>query len=80
MLKIQLCISGINYILKHIHKKAAILNCNNISQYYCFNVLQLKNKDSIGAESKQRKKKAREREVESLYMSQMPAVLSLSEH
>jgi len=31
--------TGINYILKYIQmgeKKSAILNCNNVSQYYCF--------------------------------------------
>ncbi len=33
MLKIQLCITGINCILKC---KMVILNCNNISKYYCF--------------------------------------------
>ncbi len=39
MLKIQRCITGINYILyilmKKNKKKTLILNCNNISQYYC---------------------------------------------
>ncbi len=35
MLKIQLCITEINYILKYI-KTEKSLNCNNISQYYCF--------------------------------------------
>ncbi len=33
MLKIQLCITRINCILKC---KMVILNCNNISKYYCF--------------------------------------------
>ncbi len=32
MLKIQLCITGINYILKY---KTGILNCNINSQYQC---------------------------------------------
>ncbi len=37
MLKIQLCITEINYILKHTKiEKKVILNCNNISQYYGF--------------------------------------------
>ncbi len=35
MLKIQLCISRINYIFKYFQYKP-FLNCNNISQYYCF--------------------------------------------
>jgi len=35
MLKSQLCITGINYILKYIQKEN-ILNGNNILQYYCF--------------------------------------------
>ncbi len=34
MLKIQLCITGINYFIKHI--QTVIVNCNNISHYYCF--------------------------------------------
>ncbi len=29
-------ITGINYILKYITIKTVILNCNNISQNYCF--------------------------------------------
>ncbi len=32
MLKIQICITGINYILKYIHIETSFLNCNNISQ------------------------------------------------
>ncbi len=38
MLKIQLNITGINYILKYIKifMKTVILKCNNIAQYYCF--------------------------------------------
>ncbi len=33
----EVMITGINYILKYIlMKKTVILNCNNISQYYCF--------------------------------------------
>ncbi len=28
-------ITGINYILIKLKKKTAILNCNNISDYYC---------------------------------------------
>ncbi len=34
MLKIQCCITGINYILKYIKIDTVILNSNNISQYY----------------------------------------------
>ncbi len=29
-------ITAINYILTFIHIETAILNCNNISHYYCF--------------------------------------------
>ncbi len=36
MLKMQLCIKGINYILKYIQIERVILYCNNISQYYSF--------------------------------------------
>ncbi len=37
MLKIQLEITGINYILKYILKKeTVILNNTNISKFYCF--------------------------------------------
>ncbi len=39
MLKIQLCITGIYYILKYIQLFISILsyfNSNNILQYYCF--------------------------------------------
>ncbi len=37
MLIIQLCIMGINYILKCITiKKTVDLNCNNISRFYSF--------------------------------------------
>ncbi len=36
MLKIQLYITEINYILKYITIKKVILNRNNISQYYRF--------------------------------------------
>ncbi len=37
MLKIQLCITGINYILKCINIKNSYFKfCNNISQYYSF--------------------------------------------
>ncbi len=36
MLKIQLRITGINYILTYIHVKPAIINCTNISKCYCF--------------------------------------------
>ncbi len=32
MLKIQLCFTGINYILKYIKIKIVSLICNNISQ------------------------------------------------
>ncbi len=39
MLKIQLCITVINYILKYIQIQTFILNSNNISKYYCFTVL-----------------------------------------
>jgi len=34
MLKIQLCITQINDILKCTKIETVILNCNNISQYY----------------------------------------------
>ncbi len=33
MLKIQLYVTGIKYVLKY---KTVVLNCNNISQYYYF--------------------------------------------
>ncbi len=37
MLKIQLCITGINYILKYIQiENTAILNGNTILLYFCF--------------------------------------------
>ncbi len=37
LLKIQLCITGINYILKYVNIiLETILNVNNISQYYRF--------------------------------------------
>ncbi len=36
MLKIQLGITGINYILKYIQIENSYFKCNNISQYYCF--------------------------------------------
>ncbi len=38
MIKIQRCITEINYILTYIYikKKTAILNSKNISQYDCF--------------------------------------------
>ncbi len=40
MLKIQLCITGINYILKNIFKyKTVLLDCNIISQYYCIFII-----------------------------------------
>ncbi len=29
-------IKGINYILKYIHIENSYLNCNNISEFYCF--------------------------------------------
>ncbi len=35
MLKIQLCFTGINCILKYIKQETNIRNRNNISQYYC---------------------------------------------
>ncbi len=35
MLKIQLCITGINYILQYIHIKSGHMKYINISQYYC---------------------------------------------
>ncbi len=38
MQKIQLCITGINYILIYIKLEKVVLNCNNISQYYHLNV------------------------------------------
>ncbi len=34
MLKIQLCITGINYILKYIHVENTSFKLNNISQFY----------------------------------------------
>ncbi len=34
MLKIQLHITGINYILTDIHKETVILNYNNISLFF----------------------------------------------
>ncbi len=43
-MKIQLCIIGINYILK---QKSIISNCNNISQYNCFLLYFLSNKSSL---------------------------------
>ncbi len=36
MLKIQLRITEINYILKYIQIESSYLNSKNISQYYCF--------------------------------------------
>ncbi len=36
MMKIQLCFTGINYILKYIKQETNGRNCNNISQYYSF--------------------------------------------
>ena len=36
MVKIQLCITGINYILKYIKIQTVILNCNNILQNNSF--------------------------------------------
>ncbi len=36
MLKIQLCITGINYILKYIKIEKSYFNYSNISQYYGF--------------------------------------------
>ncbi len=36
MLKIQLCFTGINCILKYIKQETNIRNYNNISQYYIF--------------------------------------------
>ncbi len=38
MLKIQLRITGINYILQYIQIRKVILNGKNISQYNCFTV------------------------------------------
>ncbi len=35
MLKIQLCFTEINCILKYIKQETNTRNCNNISQYYC---------------------------------------------
>ncbi len=40
-------ITGICYILKYIQIQTVILNCNNISQYYCITVFWL-NKCSLG--------------------------------
>ncbi len=42
MLQIQRCITEINYTLKYIKIETGILNCNNISQYYCFSVFFIK--------------------------------------
>ncbi len=36
MLKIQLCFTWINCILKYIKQETNIRNCNNIWQYYIF--------------------------------------------
>ncbi len=42
-LKIQLCITGMNYILKYFTiKTKVILNRNNTSQNYCFAVFLIK--------------------------------------
>ncbi len=35
MLKIQLCITEINFILKYIQIENIILNCSKISKYSC---------------------------------------------
>ncbi len=35
MLKIQLCITAINYILLYIKIENSYFYCNNIKQYYC---------------------------------------------
>jgi len=40
MLKIQLCITGINHILKY--GKIDKCNSNNILKYYCFTVFLIK--------------------------------------
>ncbi len=37
MLKIQLRITRINYILQYIQMEMVIWNLNNITHYYCFN-------------------------------------------
>ncbi len=44
MLKIQLCITEINYVLKYIKIETIILYCNNIFQYYCFFLFFCSNK------------------------------------
>ncbi len=36
MLKIQLCITGINYILKYTPIQNGLLNSKNMLQYYCY--------------------------------------------
>ncbi len=36
MLKIQRCVTGINYILKYIRIESSYFKYKNISQYYCF--------------------------------------------
>ncbi len=49
MLKIPLCITEINYILKYIQIETVILDCNNISEYYSFYcVFDIINKCSLG--------------------------------
>ncbi len=42
MLKIQLCITGINQILYVLKKKSDKLNSKNILQYYCFYCIFIK--------------------------------------
>ncbi len=51
MLKIQIYITGINYILKYIQIEV-ILNCNNITQYYCFYCIFWSNKCSLGEQKR----------------------------
>ncbi len=54
MLKIERCVTEINYILKYIKIGNNIRNCNKISQYYCFfcifdqiNTALMSRKDSL---------------------------------
>ncbi len=49
MLKIQLCITGINYILTYIQTEKLCYYCNNISQHYFYCLLHYwSNKCSLG--------------------------------
>ncbi len=38
----EISITGIHYILKCITYNTVIVNCNNISEYYCFTVFLYK--------------------------------------